>query len=103
MGFERNKGPEPESVRLETKLLLRRLTNMRLMGISNRGLLVITLLVMCLWGIIFAERAIVRQAQREHQEFFRSRPISVPVRPSPGTPHRATPGRQPQSSDAINS
>jgi hypothetical protein len=76
---------------------------MRVMGISNRGLLVITLLVMCLWGIIFAERAIVRQAQREHQEFFRSRPISVPIRPSPGTPHRATPGRQPQSSDGINS
>jgi hypothetical protein len=76
---------------------------MRVMGISNRGLLVITLLVMCLWGIIFAERAIVRQAQREHQEFFRSRPISVPIRPSPGTPQRATPGRRPQSSDAINS
>ena len=103
MGFERNKGPEPGFVRLETKLLFRRLTNMRLTGISDRGLLVITLLVICLWGIIFAERAIVRQAQREQQEFFRSRPISAPVRPSPGTPQRATPGRQPQSSDAINS
>ncbi len=75
---------------------------MRLTGISNRGLLVITLLVICLWGIIFAERAIVRQAQREHLEFFRSRPVSVPANPAPETPRRAAPGPRPYSG-AINS
>jgi hypothetical protein len=78
------------------------LTNMRLTGISNRGLLVITLLVICLWGIIFAERAIVRQAQREHLEFFRSRPATAPATPAPETPQRAAPGPRRHSEAAYS-
>jgi hypothetical protein len=68
---------------------------MKLTGISNRGLLVISLLVMCLWGIIFAERAIVRQAQQAHREFFESRP--APIKTVPETPQRAMPQQQPLS------
>jgi hypothetical protein len=88
--------------RLAGKLLGKTITTMRLTGISNRGLLVIALLVMCLWGIIFAERAIVRQAQREHLEFFRSRPAAAPINPAPETPQRAMPGPR-RHSDAANS
>ncbi len=45
---------------------------MKLLGITDRGLIVISLLVMALWGIIFAERAILRQAQQDHLEFLRT-------------------------------
>ncbi|HYM11688.1 MAG TPA: hypothetical protein VEU62_13215 [Bryobacterales bacterium] len=63
---------------------------MTLTGISNRGLLVIALLVAVLWGCIVAEHAIISQARRETELFLRSRPV-VPVkyeRPSrrPGSP-----------------
>ncbi|MBI3698522.1 MAG: hypothetical protein HY238_27230 [Acidobacteria bacterium] len=51
---------------------------MTLTGLSNRGLLVIAVLVGILWGLIFAERAIIRRAHRESQLLLRSRP-SMPV------------------------
>src|ERR1700739_3949044 len=56
---------------------------MRLTGISNHGLLVIAALVMILWGCIFAERAITRQAREETLLFLRSRgtaPLNTPVK-----------------------
>jgi hypothetical protein len=43
---------------------------MNLFTISNRGLLVIAVLVAVLWGVIFAERAIKLQAQRDYQELM---------------------------------
>jgi hypothetical protein len=52
---------------------------MPLTGISNRGLALIALLVVVLWGCIFAERAIVRQAYEETQNVLRSQPV-VPVK-----------------------
>ena len=66
---------------------------MRLSAISNRGLLVISMLVMVLWGIIVAERVIVREAQREHYEFLRTKPAVVPTDPRPEAPQR--PSRPP--------
>ena len=75
---------------------------MKLTGISNRGLMVIGLLVVFLWGIIFAERAIVRQAQREHHEFLRSLPTSAPANPKPQAPHQATPGPGPGQESAYS-
>jgi hypothetical protein len=47
---------------------------MPLTGISNRGLALIAVLVVILWGCIFAERAIVRQAYEETQNVLRSQP-----------------------------
>ena len=55
---------------------------MKLFAITNRGLAVISLLVMLLWGVILAERSIIRQAQRDHYEFLRSQP-AAPVTPGP--------------------
>ncbi len=52
---------------------------MTLTGISNRGLLVITVLVAILWGCILAERAIVRHAREETELFLRFHG-SVPVK-----------------------
>ena len=63
---------------------------MPLTGISNRGLALIALLVVILWGFIFAERAIVRQAYEETQTVLRSQPV-VRVkqqRPTPSTTQR---------------
>ena len=47
---------------------------MKLFAISNRGLAVIGALVMLLWGVIFAERVVIQQAQRDQYEFLQSRP-----------------------------
>jgi hypothetical protein len=58
-----------------------------LTGISNRGLLLITVLVAILWGCIFAERTIVNEARRETMMVLRSSGQAVPVhyeeRPQP--------------------
>jgi hypothetical protein len=75
---------------------------MKLTGISNRGLMVIGLLVVFLWGIIFAERAIVRQAQREHDQFMRSLPATAPANHKPQAPQRATPGPGPSQESAYS-
>ncbi len=51
---------------------------MRTIGISNQGLTVIALLVFVLWGVIFAERALVAQARRDYEHFRRTQPIQAP-------------------------
>ena len=51
---------------------------MTLTGISNRGLLLIALLVGVLWGCILAERAIVSRARQETMLLLRLRnPVPV--------------------------
>ena len=55
---------------------------MKLFAITNRGLAVISMLVLLLWGVILAEHAIIRQAQQDHYEFLRSQPVA-PVTPGP--------------------
>ena len=58
---------------------------MTLTGLSNRGLLMIALLVAALWGCILWARLIERRAYEETEVLFRSgasvRPASSPVRP----------------------
>jgi len=49
------------------------------MGISNRGLAAIAVLVCVLWGCIFAERLIVRRAIEATEIVLHSRP-TVPVK-----------------------
>lgn len=46
---------------------------MTITGISNRGLLLITILVTLLWGCVFAERAIVNKARHDRLEYLRWR------------------------------
>ena len=70
---------------------------MRLIGITNQGLIVISFLVAILWGLIFAEQRFIHHAQRDYQEVLRSLPASpagpqstpaqqaVPFRPASGT------------------
>lgn len=69
---------------------------MTLTGISNRGLLVIALLVTVLWGCIVAEHAIVSQARRQTEMLLRSRP-AIPAKYRlplcrPGSRPRSYPG-----------
>ena len=57
---------------------------MKLFEISNRGLAVIGLLVLILWGVILAERAVIEQAREDHYEFLQSHPNSPnALRPRP--------------------
>ena len=41
---------------------------MKLIGISNHGLASIGLLVVALWGVIFMEQSLNRQAQKDFDE-----------------------------------
>ncbi len=53
---------------------------MKLLGISNHGLAAIGLLVMTLWGVIFLEQSLNRQAQRDFEELRKVWPaISYPA------------------------
>jgi hypothetical protein len=45
---------------------------MRVFAISNRGLIVIGILVAVLWGLIYAERVLTVQAQQDYIEMFRA-------------------------------
>jgi hypothetical protein len=45
---------------------------MRVFAISNRGLLVIGMLVAVLWGLIYTERSLTLRAQRDYLEVMRS-------------------------------
>jgi hypothetical protein len=45
---------------------------MRVFAISNRGLIVIAVLVAVLWGLIYAERALTVQAQQDYIELLRA-------------------------------
>ncbi len=58
---------------------------MRTIGISNRGLTVIALLVFVLWGVIFAEHALMAQARRDYEHFRRVQPAKAPIH-EPSTP-----------------
>ena len=65
---------------------------MRLTGISDRGLLIIALLVAVLWGCILGARVIERQALLETGQQLRParpHPVSMPVKPA-----RQGPGSQ---------
>jgi hypothetical protein len=53
---------------------------MTLTGISNRGLLLIAVLVGLLWGCILTERAIVRRASQQTEQFLRG-----PAHPYPAS------------------
>jgi hypothetical protein len=59
---------------------------MRLTGISNHGLAVITVLVVVLWGCIVAERTIRREARDQTLWMLRSngavKPILAPAPPA---------------------
>ena len=70
---------------------------MKLIGISNQGLIAISFLVAMLWGLIFAEQRFIHRAQQDYREALRSLPGSptgpqsaparqgVPFRPASGT------------------
>ena len=58
---------------------------MRTIGISKQGLTVIALLVFVLWGVIFAERALVAKARRDYDHFRRTQPVQAPIH-EPSTP-----------------
>ena len=73
---------------------------MKLFAITNRGLAVISLLVMLLWGVILAERSIIRQAQQDHYEFLRSQP-AAPVTPGPRPTGHPVPENVPGESVAF--
>jgi hypothetical protein len=54
-----------------------------LTGISNRGLLLIGILVAALWGCILAERAIVNQARQETILYLRAVPVKYKKKHAP--------------------
>ncbi len=57
---------------------------MKLLGISNHGLAAIGLLVVTLWGVIFLEQSLNRQAQRDFEELRKVWPaISYPTDDEP--------------------
>lgn len=57
---------------------------MKLFEISNRGLAVIGVLVLVLWGLILAERSVIEQAREAHYEFLQSHPDTpTALRPQP--------------------
>ncbi len=56
---------------------------MKILGISNHGLAVITCLICLLWGVIFMERAMNQSAERDYQELRRSFPAMPVSAPSP--------------------
>jgi hypothetical protein len=63
---------------------------MKLFAISNRGLALIGALVVVLWSLILAERAVIRQVQLEHYEFMQSLPQGVPTEMPRPTAHPAS-------------
>jgi len=89
-GGLRETGPDGNGT---TIALSRAQPAMKLFAISNRGLAVIGMLVMMLWGVILAEKAVVSQAHRDHYEFLESRPHLEPdLRPRPtALPRRVEP------------
>lgn len=55
---------------------------MRVFAISNRGLIVIGILVAVLWGLIYTERALSLRAQQDYLEVMRSLTVA-PVKTHP--------------------
>ena len=76
---------------------------MKLFGISNRGLAVIGILVLVLWGLILAERAVIRQARQDHYEFLLLHPNTpAALQPKPAVhPADAAPGIPSESLSQI--
>ena len=68
---------------------------MKVIGITNQGLTAISLLVLLLWGVIFAEQVLVSQAERDHQDFRRSQPAASPADERPIPAQRITPVADP--------
>ncbi len=64
---------------------------MKVIGITNQGLTAISLLVLLLWGAIFAEQVLVSQAERDYQDFRHSQPAASPVGERPIPARRMTP------------
>jgi hypothetical protein len=61
---------------------------MRVFAISNRGLMVIGILVAVLWGLIYTERTLTLRAQQDYLEVMRSLTVA------PEKTHRV-PARKP--------
>jgi hypothetical protein len=55
---------------------------MRVFAISNRGLIVIGILVAVLWGLIYTERALTLRAQQDYLEVMRSL-TATPIKTQP--------------------
>ncbi len=68
---------------------------MRVIGITNQGITAISLLVLLLWGVIFAEQVLVSQADRDYQDFRRSQPAASPAAERPIPAQRMTPVADP--------
>jgi hypothetical protein len=62
-----------------------------LLGITNRGLLTIAVLVSILWGCILAERAIVRRAYEETRHALRNTRHTIPAKADGATPRPQRP------------
>ena len=77
-------------VRLATRLHLSAApgTDMRIFGISNHGLALITLLVCTLWGVILMERQANTRAERDYQELRRSFEATPAITVVPSPPFR---------------
>jgi len=63
---------------------------MKLTGISNTGLMVISVLVALLWGVIAVERSYLNMAQEEYHKYLRSLPAK-PAKIHPDPPDRFVP------------
>ena len=74
---------------------------MKAIGITNQGLTAISLLVLLLWGVIFAEQTLVSQTERDYQDFRRSQPDASPADERPVPAQRMTPVVDPLEDLAV--
>ena len=74
---------------------------MKAIGITNQGLTAISLLVLLLWGVIFAEQTLVSQTERDYQDFRRSQPAASPADERPVPAQRMTPVVDPLEDLAV--
>ena len=74
---------------------------MKVIGITNQGLTVISLLVLLLWAVIFAEQTLVSQVERDYQDFRRSQPAASPVGERPMPARRMSPVADPIEDLAV--
>ena len=74
---------------------------MKAIGITNQGLTAISLLVLLLWGVIFAEQTLVSQTERDYQDFRRSQPAASSADERPVPAQRMTPVVDPLEDLAV--
>ena len=74
---------------------------MKAIGITNQGLTAISLLVLLLWGVIFAQQTLVSQTERDYQDFRRSQPAASPADERPVPAQRMTPVVDPLEDLAV--